>query len=149
MWQIWLIIAGVCLIAEIFTVGFLIFWFAIGALIAMIASFFISNIIIQTAIFIIASTILIFTTKPFVNKITKKEDNVKTNVYSIIGKTGIVIEDIDSVHSKGQIKVAGETWSAISNSNTIIPKDSEVEILEIKGVKVLVSPIKIASKNTN
>ena len=149
MWQIWLIIAGICLVAEIFTIGFLIFWFAIGALIAMVSSFFISNIIIQTAIFIIASTILIFATKPFVNKITKKEKNIKTNVYSIIGKTGIVIEDIDSVHSKGQIKVAGEIWSADSNSNIIIPKDSEVEILEIKGVKVIVSPIKIASTNTN
>ncbi len=149
MWQIWLIIAGVCLIAEIFTIGFLIFWFAIGALIAMVSSFFISNIVIQTAIFIISSTILIFATKPFVNKIINKEDNIKTNVYSIIGKTGIVIEDIDPVHSKGQIKVAGEVWSADSNSNIIIPKDSEVEILEIKGVKVIVSPIKIASKNTN
>ena len=149
MWQIWLIIAGICLVAEIFTIGFLIFWFAIGALIAMVSSFFISNIIIQTAIFIIASTILIFATKPFVNKITKKEKNIKTNVYSIIGKTGIVIEDIDSVHSKGQIKVAGEIWSADSNSNIIIPKDSEVEILEITGVKVIVSPIKIASTNTN
>ena len=58
MWQIWLIIAGICLIAEIFTVGFLIFWFSIGALITMVVSFFTSNIIIQTAVFIIASTIL-------------------------------------------------------------------------------------------
>lgn len=149
MWQIWLIIAGICLIAEIFTVGFLIFWFSIGALITMVVSFFTSNIIIQTAVFIIASTILIFATKPFVTKITKKEENVKTNVYSIIGKKGIVIEDIDSVHSKGQIKVGGEIWSADSNSNIIIPKDSEVEILEIKGVRAIVSPIKLASKITN
>lgn len=149
MWQIWLIIAGVCLIAEIFTVGFLIFWFSIGALIAMVVSFFTTNIIIQTAVFIISSTILIFATKPFVKKFSKDEDTVKTNVYSIIGKTGIVTEEINSIHSKGQVKIAGEVWSAISNNDTIIPKDSEVEILEVKGVKAIVSPIKVASKNIN
>ena len=48
MWQIWLIIAGICLIIEIMTVGFLIFWFAIGALLAMVTSLFTDNIIIQT-----------------------------------------------------------------------------------------------------
>ncbi len=149
MWKIWLIIAGISLIAEIITVGFLIFWFAIGALITMIVSFFTSNIIIQTTVFIVSSTILIFATKPFVNKFSKSEDTVPTNVYSIIGKTGIVIDDIDPINSKGQIKVNGETWSATSNEYTIIPKNSEVKILEVKGVKAVVSPVKIASKNIN
>lgn len=147
MWQIWLIIAGICLVAEIITVGFLIFWFSIGALIAMVVSFFTTNIIIQTTVFIISSTILIFATKPFVKKFSKDEDTVKTNVYSIIGKTGIVTQEIDSVHSKGQIKVDGEVWSATSNEDLIIPENSEVEILEVKGVKVIVAPTKIASKN--
>lgn len=72
MWQIWLIIAGICLVVEIMTVGFLVFWLAIGALIAMIVSFFIDNIIIQTAVFVIASAILIFATKPFVKKFARK-----------------------------------------------------------------------------
>ena len=71
MWQIWLIAAGIFFVAEIITIGFLIFWLGIGALLAMIVSFFTSNIIIQTAVFVISSTILIFTTKPLVNKITK------------------------------------------------------------------------------
>ncbi len=86
MWQIWLIIAGICLIVEIFTVGFLIFWFSIGALIAMLISFFTTNVIIQTTVFIITSTILIFATKPFVKKFSKDENSIKTNVYSIMVK---------------------------------------------------------------
>ena len=146
MWQMWLIIAGVCLIIEIFTTGFLIFWFSIGALITMVVSFFTSNIIIQTAVFVISSTILIFATKPFVKKFVKDEDTIKTNVYSIIGKTGIVTQDINPVQSKGQIKVAGETWSATSNDENLIPKDSEVKVLEVQGVKLIVTPTKIASK---
>ena len=113
MWQIWLIIAGICLVIEIMTVGFLIFWFSIGALITMVVSIFIDNIIIQTAVFIISSTILIFATKPFVKKFANNNNSIKTNVYSSIGKNGIVIQDINSTNNIGQIKVGGETWSAI------------------------------------
>ena len=47
-WQIWLIISGVCFIIEIATIGFLVFWFAVAALITCLLSLFIPNIIIQT-----------------------------------------------------------------------------------------------------
>lgn len=140
MWQIWLIIAGVCIIGEILTVGFLIFWLAIGALIAMVVSIFTDNILIQTAVFVISSTILIFATKPFVKKFAKTK-NVKTNVYSIIGQNGIVIQDIDSINSQGQIKVDGETWSAVGKNDIDIKKGTEVEVVEIKGVKAIVKPL--------
>ncbi len=99
MWQIWLIIAGICLIIEIMTVGFLIFWFAIGALLAMVTSFFTTNLIVQTSVFIVSSTILIFATKPLVQKLTQNKDGIKTNVYSTVGKTGIVTKAIDPIEA--------------------------------------------------
>lgn len=141
MWQIWLIIAGVCLIIEIMTVGFLIFWFAIGALLAMVVSFFTNNVIIQTSVFVISSTILIFATKPFVKKFANNKNAIQTNVYSTVGKTGIVTKDIDSIQSLGQVKVGGEVWSAIGLDDMNIPQGTEVEIKEIKGVKAIVAPI--------
>ena len=145
MWQVWLIIAGLFFVGEIATVGFLIFWFGIGALIAMLVSFFTSNIIIQTTVFIISSTILIFATKPFVKKFAYVK-KTNTNVYSIIGKRALVIKTIDPIHSVGQIKINGEIWTAESIDNQVIDEGSEVEILEIKGVKTIVKPIKIANK---
>ena len=141
MWYIWLIIAGIFLIFEIFTAGFLLFWLSIGALITMIVSFFTSNIAIQTAVLVVASTILIFATKPFVKKFAKTK-TVKTNAFSIVGQNGIVIKDIDSINSKGQIKVDGEVWSAVGKNDVNIEKGTEVEIVEIKGVKAIVTPIK-------
>ena len=146
MWYIWLILSGLILIIEAMTAGFLIFWLSIGSLFAMITSFFTDNIFIQTSVFVISSTILIFATKPFVKKFTQAKSPIKTNVYSIIGKTGIVTQEINSIHSTGQIKVDGEVWSAIGeNDSSIIPKDSEVKILEVKGVKAIVTPVKIHS----
>ena len=141
MWQIWLVIAGVCLVIEIMTAGFLVFWLAIGALISMIVSLFTDSILIQTAVFVISSAILIFATKPFVKKFAKTK-NVKTNAFSIIGQNGIVTKEIDSINAKGQVKIDGETWSAVGKDDMDIPKGTEVEVLEIKGVKAVVTPIK-------
>ena len=141
MWYIWLILAGVFLIGEVMTAGFLIFWLSIGSLIAMIVSFFTDSIIIQTSIFVISSVILIFATKPLVKKFAKVE-TVLTNAKSLIGKKGIVTVDIDSIKSTGQVKIDGEIWSAIGEDETDIPKGAEIEVLEIKGVKVIVRPIK-------
>lgn len=141
MWQIWLVIAGVCLVIEIMTAGFLVFWLAIGALISMIVSLFTDSILIQTAVFVISSAILIFATKPFVKKFAKTK-NVKTNAFSIIGQNGIVTKEIDSINAKGQVKIDGETWSAVGKDDMDIPKGTEVEVLEIKGVKAVVAPVK-------
>lgn len=145
MWQIWLIISGICIIAEIMTLGFLIFWLAIGALFAMVTSFFTDNLIIQTSVFVISSVILIFATKPFVKKMTKGKTNVKTNVYSIIGDVGIVTKSIDSINSTGQVKINGELWSAIGENDMNIEKDTEVKVIEVRGVKLVVAPVKTVS----
>lgn len=145
MWKLWLIIAGLFFIGEIATVGFLIFWFGIGALIAMIVSIFTTNIIIQTTIFLISSTILIFATKPFVKKFADVK-KTNTNVYSIIGKKALVIKTIDPIHSVGQIKLNGEVWTAESDNQQIIEEGTEVEISEIKGVKAIVKSVKVENK---
>ena len=141
MWQIWLLIAGVALIVEIMTVGFLVFWLAIGALIAMVVSFFIDSILVQTAVFVVSSAILIFATKPFVKKFANTK-NVKTNAFSIIGKEGLVIKEIDSINEKGQVKVSGETWTAIGKDDEKIPVGTKIKVTEIDGVKAIVVPIK-------
>ena len=145
MWKFWLIASGVFLIAEIATVGFLIFWLAIGAAITAIVSLFTSNIIIQTTVFVLSSGILIFATRPLSKKIARKEA-VHTNVYSMIGKRAIVLEEINPTLGTGKIKVSGETWSATCEENTIIQKDEEVEITQIDGVKASVKPINIKEK---
>ena len=138
MWYVWLIISGLFLVLEMITVGFLVFWLAIGALFAMLVSFFTSNLIIQTTVFVISSIGLIFLTKPLVKKLNKTDDTIATNAYSVIGKKAIVTQDIDPTLGYGQIKVNGETWSAKTISDHIIPKDSEVIIKNIEGVKAVV-----------
>jgi len=144
MWIFWLIAAGIFFVGEMLTTGFLIFWLGIGSLLALLVSLFTPNLVIQTATFVISSIILICATKSFADKFSKK-DTVATNVYTLAGKKGIVLEEINPTEGKGQIKVGGEVWSALCDENVTIPKDSEVEIVRIQGVKAFVTPIKIPS----
>ena len=141
MWQIWAIAAGVFLILEAFTMGFLVFWLSIGSLLAMLVSFITDNVIIQTTVFVISSGLLIFATKPLVKNFTQK-DNTKTNVFSLVGKKAIVIEDIDWTTGSGQIKFEGQVWSARSAEQEKIVKGTEVEIEKVEGVKAFVKPLK-------
>ena len=141
MWQLWLIAAGVFLVLEIFTMGFLVFWLSIGCILAMLVSFITDSIIIQTTMFVLSSGILIFATKPFVKKFTEK-DTTKTNVYSLVGKKAVVIEDIDWATGTGQIKFDGQVWSARTAEQVNIEKGTEVEIESIEGVKAFVKPLK-------
>lgn len=147
MWHFWLIAAGIFLIVEIITTGFLVFWLGIAALITMFVSFFTDDLIIQSAVFLISSTILIIATKPLVKKFINSKDNTVTNAYSIIGKHGIVKQEIDNSKNIGQIKVNGEVWTAINTVDEIIQKNSKVEIIKIDGVKAVVQVI--TSDKTN
>lgn len=141
-WQIWLIVAGFSFILEIATVGFLVFWFGVAALIVCILSLFIPSLVAQFAIFIILSALLICLTRGFAEKITKK-DTIVTNSNSIIGKKAIVKKDISST-SNGQIKVNGDIWTAVLSEDFTdsISEGSTVEIEKIDGVKAVVKPLK-------
>lgn len=147
MWSFWLVFSGIFFILEIFTTGFLIFWLGIAALCSMVASFFISNLLIQTVIFVIISILLIIFTRPLINKLLKfdQKEVLPTNTNRLINKEGIVIDDIKPLSTTGKIKVGGELWSAISE--TEIPKNTRVKVIGIDGVKLKVEDIKEFSKN--
>ncbi|MCI8309173.1 MAG: NfeD family protein [Clostridia bacterium] len=138
MWKLWVISAGLFLILESITTGFLVFWFAIGSIVSMIISFFTDNIIVQTSAFLISSIILIFATRKFCNFFLK---NAKPKyVNTMVGKTGKVTVDIVPIDGTGQVKIGGETWSAISKDSSQISKDTEIVVKEVDGVKVVVMP---------
>ena len=142
MWYIWLIAAGVFFVVEIMTVGFMIFWLGVAALLACLVSLITSNLVIQTAVFVISSALLLLLTRPFVEKfITKKEPNVQTNAYSIIGKEAKVTKTFDEDSKIGQIKVGSEKWTARAKDNEVINEGDMVKVEAIDGVKAIVKKI--------
>ena len=106
----------------------------------MIVSFFVDNVVIQTAVFIISSVLLLFLTKPFVKKITGRTPE-KTNTEAHIGKTTIVTRTIDNIKESGEVKINGVSWSARSDDESVIEDGEKVIIKRIEGVRLIVSRI--------
>ena len=137
----WLVICGVCLIIEMFTVSFLMFFPGVGAFLAFIAAILGANVTVQSLVFVISSALMILFIRPLVTKLFKTKD-VKMNSDALIGKNGIVLKDIKGTEKIGQVKVSGEVWSAVAEEDDEILKDAKIKVVAISGVKLIVKEVK-------
>ena len=120
-------------------------WFAAGALVAMIASYFGAAVWLQVLLFLLVSCALVAMLWPFIKKFLNPK-LAKTNVDAIIGSEGYVTADIDNVAATGQVKLGAMEWSARSTSGKVIPKGSLVRVDRIEGVKAFVSLSEVSAK---
>lgn len=133
---IWLILIVILLLIEAATISLTTIWLAGGALIALISSFFLLPVYFQIAIFLTVSIVLLVFTRPVAVKYLKIGIH-RTNADSLIGQTGVVVEDI-SEHKTGQVKVKGQIWTAVGASEDFITEETNVVIIAIEGVKLIV-----------
>lgn len=138
--SMWLILCGVCLVLEIFTVSFLLFFPGVGAFFSFIAALLGANITVQSLVFVISTALMIIFIRPLVTKLFKTKDTAM-NSNALIGKNGIVLKEIKGEEKIGQVKVKGEIWSAVSEQDEVIPTDSKITVLAISGVKLIVKEI--------
>lgn len=133
----WLIIVIVMAVIEIITLGLTTIWFAGGALVAFIASLLGADLAVQIILFIVVSVALMALTRPLaVNYLNR--DRVKTKAESLIGKLGVVKEKVDNLNAQGIVSVEGQEWTARAIDDEMIPLYAVVEVVEIRGVKLMV-----------
>jgi len=134
----WFILGVILIIVEIATPSFFVMWFAMGSFAASLIGLFAQdNLILQFAIFVIVSLVLVFLTRRLANRISGTPTR-NINQDDIIGKKAYVVRDILSNGSEGVVKISGEEWRAVSSEHTFIPAGSYVEILSLTGVKLTV-----------
>lgn len=135
----WLAVIIVAAVVEALTAQLVSIWFVAGGIASLIAYICGAPIWVQLVLFIVVTALALLVTRPFVRKLMhfKKED---TNSGRYIGKTGIVIIEINNTLAQGQVKVMGSIWSARSTDGSVIPEGTEVLIHEIEGVKLIVEP---------
>ena len=128
---LWLAAVVVLLVIEIATLGLTTIWFAGGALIAGIAAVTGAGSIVQFVIFLIV-------TRPVAVKYLNV-NRTRTNAESLIGKEAVVTQTVENLKNQGQVIVGGIEWTARTGDNeTVIEKDTVVEIERIEGVKLIV-----------
>lgn len=135
---IWLIIFVACIVIEIATMGLVTIWFAGGSLLAAIVAAVGGPLWLQVVLFLGASVVLLYLTRPIAVKYFNK-DRVRTNAESLIGQQAIVISEINNLQGIGQVTVNGQEWSARNvDAQAEISVGSVVIIRAISGVKLMV-----------
>lgn len=137
----WLVLAVVFLVLEGCTVAMVSLWFAAGAVAALVSSLLGAAGWLQVAVFLAVSLVLLAL---LWKRLRIRGSRSKTNVDSIIGAQGRVLEPIDNVAYVGRVKLGGISWAARSVSGDPIAKDTLVRVEKIEGVKVFVSPVEEA-----
>ena len=137
---VWIGFVIFMLLCEGFTTQLVSIWFAVGALCAAVSSLITSFVLVQVIVFIVVTCGTLIATKPLVDKYKKGHKDVKTNSDRLIGQTGVMLTDIDTLEAVGQVKVSGEVWTAKLKNPTPVKKDDKVKILAIEGVKMIVEP---------
>ena len=141
LWIIWLILAVVLIIAEIFTLGFVLFWFGVGALAAALVGFFGLGLGWQFATFAVVSIALTAMSRTiFATYFSHDEGNtIKSGVDSLPGKVGTVIEASKGAMGEAAVKVFGSTWTAYPiDDETKLIAGEKVEVVEVKGSSIYV-----------
>lgn len=135
--MIWIGVLVLMLIIEVVTLGLTTIWFAGGALVAFISSLLGAPLPLQIVLFLVVSVVLLLVTRPIAVKFFNK-DRVKTNADSLIGKSAVVLEEVNNLQATGLVQVDGQEWTARSSDDSIIEKGKEVLIEQISGVKLII-----------
>ena len=133
----WIIILVAALLLEAATFALVSIWFAFGSVVSLIAAALNAPIWLQFVLFILVSAVLLIFSRPLMKKLFPNKFT-PTNSELLIGKNAVVIEEIDAEHGKGRVRINGVDWTAVTDSNDVIPKDSAVIVTEVRGAKLAV-----------
>lgn len=141
-WHIWIIVALVCLIIEIFTSGFAIACLSIGGVFAAVAALLGIDLIWQILVFAVFSALAFAFLRPIILKaFFKKTDEKYTNADALIGKKGKVSVDIDPEKGSGRVAIDGDDWKAVSEDGSFIEKGTFVQVTALDSIIITVKKI--------
>lgn len=139
-WLTWAIL-GLALIGfEMITPSFFIIWFGIGALAAALTAVLGFSLVVQLLVFLLCTVTLLSFTRKFAAKV--KGTETRTGYAAVIGKTAVVTKRISAETGTGLVKVLGEEWSALAETDRNLRPGEKVEVVGVTGVRLVVRPLK-------
>lgn len=137
IWWIWMGLAAIFAIGEIFTEGFFLLWFAIGAALAGVLAILGVAGGWQWAAFVVVSGVLFAVSRRFAERFTSKQPP-GIGADRFIGKRGVALEAIDNAENTGRVRIDKEEWRADSDTDETIPVGARIEVVRLDGTHVVV-----------
>lgn len=137
IWWIWMGVAALFIVGEIFTQGFFLFWFGIGAAVAGILAILGLGVGWQLAAFVVVSGGLFVVSRRFAERISKKQPP-GIGADRFVGLEGVVLEEIDNVKNTGRVRVQKDEWRADSETGDTIPEGECIVVTRLDGAHMVV-----------
>jgi membrane protein implicated in regulation of membrane protease activity len=131
-------------IGEIFSAGFFLLPFAIGAAAAGVLAWIGVPVLPQWLVFFAVSLVSFVYLRRFIHRQDQSEQpRVGANRW--INAQGLVLESIDSDAKIGMVRIEGEGehWRAVSDGDPI-PAGTRVVVKEVRGTRLVVAPVEEA-----
>jgi len=146
LWIFWAVLGAILVIAEIFTTGFVLLWFGIGALAAGFAGLIgVHSMILQFLIFAVVSIGLTAASRTiFVNYFSREKSggDLKSGVEALSGKIGTVVSSSRGALHEGAVKVYGSTWTAYpADGEEPLEAGDRVEVIKVQGASIYVKRV--------
>ncbi len=140
MLWIWVAITAVSAIVEFVTVELVSIWFTCGGIIAMISYAAKAPYWAQIIVFVLSSIVLMVVFRKLTIRHLLKSVQGKTNLDNIIGMCVYADEGADG-DGDGTLHIRDVVWQFRSVDNSPISAGNKVEIVDIKGNKLIVKKI--------
>jgi membrane protein implicated in regulation of membrane protease activity len=140
-WAAWLGIAALLGMAELVSLDLVLIMLAVGAMAGMVTAALGAAVIVQILVAGAASVAMLALVRPSLVARLHQGPELRLGHNKLVGQRALVTERITSL-SVGQIKLAGETWSAAPyDEHVTIEPGATVEVFEIRGATAYVHPI--------
>lgn len=136
---VWTIMAVAFFIAEIFTAGFVLACFGVGATAAAVLAWFGFGPAVQLGAFLVASIAAIVVSRPFAERVSPAA-HPGVGADRAVGGTARVVERIDPAEGRGRVRFEAEEWRADSATGAAIDVDAVVEVVAVSGTRLIVQP---------
>ena len=142
LWQMWAVVAVVCLILELTAGDFFIICFSIGGLFAAVVAALGGGFYLQLVIFAVFTLISLFWVRPFAKRYLRKgEDSRVSNADALMDRQGRVVETVKA-DGFGRVQIDGDIWKAITNESADIPEGTNVRVVGRESTIITVESLK-------
>jgi membrane protein implicated in regulation of membrane protease activity len=142
LWQMWAVVAVICLILELTAGDFFIICFSIGAFFGAVVAALGGGFYLQLVTFAVFTLISLFWVRPFAKRYLRKgEDNRVSNADALMGRQGRVVETVKA-DGFGRVQIDGDIWKAVTNEPADIPEGANVRVVGRESTIITVELLK-------
>jgi len=140
-WAAWLGIAAALGMAELMSLDLVLIMLAVGAMAGMLTAVLGAAVVFQVLVAGGAAVAMLALVRPSLIARLHQGPELRLGTSKLLGQRAVVTQRITGL-SVGQIRLAGETWSAAPyDEHDVIEPGATVEVFEIRGATAYVHPL--------